>query len=236
MLGKTLIHCTIDRLPDMPDETLPAAAAGRRQFLDALLFETSAQLRLTTALLPVSLVALAQFAIEGAVMLAIRGGEKVGNPDIYPDHWRVWLSLYYHHLIGERQPPAIFAPIELNTTIDGVAFERLPVILCQFHRYLDGMSFIEGADLEPIVKSGVCGGFKLDDIDVGLNAGLAQGGNVQLVPGGSMYYAIQCACCSLLLIVCKLVYVILIRLLAIAAPGLCDPCRLLNCCTMPAFR
>ncbi len=53
MFSKALIHRPIDLLPYMPDQPLPAPAAGGRQLLDPLLFEALTQLGLASSLLPI---------------------------------------------------------------------------------------------------------------------------------------------------------------------------------------
>ena len=59
VLGKALVDRAVDLLAHMTGETLPALTAGRREFLDAFLFQALAQFGLAAALLPVALLSLA---------------------------------------------------------------------------------------------------------------------------------------------------------------------------------
>ena len=68
MLRKALIDCPVDLLLDMPDQALPALIARRGEFLNAFLFQALAEFRLPAALLPISLLSLAQLAMEGPVV------------------------------------------------------------------------------------------------------------------------------------------------------------------------
>jgi hypothetical protein len=58
----------------MPDETLTTFTAGGGKQLGPLPFQTFAQLRLSAALLSISLLPLPQFAMKGAVVATVRGG------------------------------------------------------------------------------------------------------------------------------------------------------------------
>ena len=71
MLGNALLDRPVDLLLDMPTQTLPAPAAGRRECGSALLFEALTQLRLASSLLAIPLLSPSQFAVKGSIMLAI---------------------------------------------------------------------------------------------------------------------------------------------------------------------
>ena len=86
VLGKAPIHRPVDLLFDMPDEALPTLAARRGKLFDPFLFQALAQFRLAAALLPVALLSFPQLAVECPVVLAVAGGEKVGDAHVYPNH------------------------------------------------------------------------------------------------------------------------------------------------------
>src|SRR5260370_27978597 len=113
VLGKALVDCAVDRLPHVPGEPLPALAAGRGKLLDAFLLQARAQLRLAPPLLPVALLSLAQFAVEGAVVLAVARRHEAGDAHVHADHRGRWGGVYRDFLvITEGQPPAISALAE----------------------------------------------------------------------------------------------------------------------------
>jgi hypothetical protein len=243
MLSKALIHRPVDLLLHLPDEALPTLAARRGQLCDPLLFQTLAEFGLAAALLAVSLLPVTQLAIERPIVPTIRGGHKVGNADIHPDHRSIGCSMNRHALIiGKRQPPhAILALIELHAGVELPHLPRLWVsdLFSVVRRQLDGdkqgLAKFEGADLEPVVKAGVVRGFKRNDVGVRLDAGLSKGGNVPLFPGWFFCLRVQRAVSLLLVIVQEVVEIVLIGLLPIGVPGLRNACGLLDGDPVPAF-
>jgi hypothetical protein len=236
VLFKALVDCPVNRLPHVPGEPLPALAAGGGELLDASLLQALAQLRLAPPLLPVALLPLSEFAMEGAVVLPVAGRQEVGNPNIHADHRGRRRGVDQDDLVvGERQPPAISALVEGHTGIDGLVFERLAVVGSQLDREQQLLAECERADLQPVVKGRVLGGFELDDVGVGLDAALSQRGNVPFFPGWFLCPCIQGALRLLLVVVQQIIRIVLIRLCAIGAPGLGDACCLLDGDPVPAF-
>src|SRR5690348_16564393 len=113
MLSKARIHRTVDLLTHMTSKALPASACGRRQFLDAFLFEAFAQFGLAASSFSVALLPLTQLAVKGAVVLPVAAGNKVGNADIEADHRSSGFGMNRHgFIVRKRQPPFILALIE----------------------------------------------------------------------------------------------------------------------------
>src|SRR5712692_1973963 len=94
---------------------------------------------------------------------------------------------------------------------------------------------VEGADLQPVVNSGVLRGFEHDYIGIGLDAGLAQRGNIPFLPDWFFCLYVQRIIGLLLVIVQEIVEIVLVSACAIGAPRLRDACRLLNGDPVPAF-
>jgi hypothetical protein len=100
-------------LVDRPVDLLPHGArqlgtARRGQALNPFLLQARLQLGFAAALLAVALVALGEIALKGAIVLAGRGGEEVGDAHIHSHRGRVRRGLEGNLLlIGEREPPAI---------------------------------------------------------------------------------------------------------------------------------
>src|SRR5438105_2699044 len=173
MLGKALVDCPVNLLAHMASEALSALAAGRGEFLDAFLFQAIAEFGLAAAFLAVTLLAFSQFAMKGAVVLAIRSSHKVSNAHIHADHRGLWFSLERNDfIVGEGQPPAIPTLVEDHARVDGLARKRLAMVRRQLDRDKQLFAEFEGADFEPAVKGGVLRGFEDNDVGVGLDAGL----------------------------------------------------------------
>jgi len=129
VLFKALVDRPVNRLPHVAGEPLPALAARGGELFDPFLLQAPAQLRLAPPLLAVALLPLAQFAVKGAVVLAVAGRDEVRNPDIHANHRGRRRGVDRDDLVvGERQPPAISALVEGDAGIDGLTFERLAVV------------------------------------------------------------------------------------------------------------
>ena len=129
VLGKALVDRAVDRLPHVAGEPLPALATRGGELLDPFLLQTSAQFGLAPPLLAVALLPLPQFAVEGAVMLAVARGEEVGDAHVHADYRGRRRSVNRDDLVvTECQPPAISALVEGDAATDGLAFERLAVV------------------------------------------------------------------------------------------------------------
>src|SRR5450755_1247061 len=158
MLVQTDIHCTINLLTHMPCKTPPAFTASRRKLLHTLLFKTRSQFGFAAALLPVTLLSLAQLAMKSSVVLAVARREKVGNAHIDTDHRGSCLGLYGDYLvIGEREPPAVSPLVQGRAGVDGLTFERLTTIVCQLDWYLDGFTLLKRANSQPVVEGRILG-------------------------------------------------------------------------------
>src|SRR5919108_5195268 len=85
---KAKVDCSVDRLSDVAHEPLPRRAGrGRELFLrHASLLQTLSELRLPAALFAVPLLALPQTPVKRAVLLAIGGGDEIGDPHVDADH------------------------------------------------------------------------------------------------------------------------------------------------------
>jgi len=129
MLRQHLIHSLVDGLSHMTSQPLPGRTTGRGQLLCALFLEACSELRFATALLPVTLLALPQGAVKAPVMLAGRGGQKVGDAYIHADRWGGWLGFDRNVRIErEGQPPDTVALVERGRGIEGVPFQSVFLI------------------------------------------------------------------------------------------------------------
>src|SRR6266849_5973609 len=99
MPGKALVDGAVDLLAYMAGETLPTLAAGGGQLLRPFLLQASAQLGLAPPLLAVALLPLSEFAVKGAVVLAVAGGDEVGDAHVHANHRGRRRGLYRNHLI-----------------------------------------------------------------------------------------------------------------------------------------
>src|SRR5258708_6884181 len=71
VLLKALVHRPVNRLPYVGGEPLSALAARGGEFFHPFLLQARAQLRLASPFLPIALLPLPQFAVKGAVVLAV---------------------------------------------------------------------------------------------------------------------------------------------------------------------
>src|SRR5450759_370350 len=86
VFSKALVDRPVDFLAHMANKPLPTPGAGGGKLLDALLLQALAQLGLAPPLLPVALLSLPELTVKGAVVLAVAGGQEVGNPNIHANH------------------------------------------------------------------------------------------------------------------------------------------------------
>src|SRR5260370_4422176 len=129
VLLKALVHRPVDRLPYVAGEPLSALAARGGEFFHPFLLQALAQLRLAPPFLPVALLPLPQFAMKGAVVLPVAGGQEVGDAHVYADHRGRRHGVYRDDLVvGERQPPAISALVARDAGVDSLVLERLAVV------------------------------------------------------------------------------------------------------------
>lgn len=164
MFLKTEINRPIDLLPHVTGQTLPCRAGRGRELAlrRAFLFQALSELGLPAPFLPIALLPLAQFSVEGAVLLAVRSGDEIGNADINADHRCSGRRCYGDHfIIREGEPPGAVPAIERDTAVDQAALLRLRIgqdldmIVGKFDGDEEGMAFIERAHFQPIIKCGV---------------------------------------------------------------------------------
>src|SRR5450631_3567187 len=91
-------------------------------------------------------------------------------------------------------------------------------------------------DREPVIKGRVVRGFELHDIGISLDTGLLKGRDIPLTPFWFSRSCFERSICFLLLVFCKRVEVILIRVGAVGAPRFGDACCLLNGNALPPLR
>jgi hypothetical protein len=107
-----------------------------------------------------------KFPVEGAILFPVGGGEEIGYPNINANDRRIRRRLNrYYLIIGEREPPCVISLVQGNAAVNRVALlrfrvgEDLNVVVSQFDRNKQGMTFIERTHLEPIIKRGIGRGF-----------------------------------------------------------------------------
>src|SRR5260370_33017284 len=156
MLSKALVDRPVDLLAHVAGEPLPALAAGGGKLLGPFLFQALAQLGFAPSLLAVALLPFSQFAVKGAVVLAVAGGEEVGDTHIHPDHRGRRPGLDGDHLVvAQRQPPAITALVERHAGIDSFSLNRLAVAGSQLAGDQHLLAQSQRAARPPLVTGGV---------------------------------------------------------------------------------
>ena len=241
-LGKTLVHGTVDLVLDMPDQSLARAAAGGGQLLCPLFLEARPQFRLPATFGTVPLVTGTQVLVEGAVLLACRGGDEVGDPHVDAHDGCIRERLHGHVLVvREGEPPntlplvELYAGVECSPLVGLGVGESFLVVGSEFDRHGDGLALGERADREPVIIGRLAGGLQLDDIRVGLNAGLSQGGHIPFTPLGLSVFRGRGPIGYPLLGARKILLVLLVGLCAVGAPGLGHACRLHDGHPLPAL-
>ncbi len=238
----TLIHCIVDFLLDMPDQPLPGTTAGRWQLLHTFLLQAGAQFRFPAALGSIPFVARTQIFVEGAVVLARAGRDEVGDAHVNAHDRRIGWRLHGHFLIvGEREPPQSLALIELHTGVElsrqmGFRVHQLFFVVgSEFDGNLHGLTLGERADRQPVIIGRIAGLLQFDHVDIGLNAGFAQGGYIPFVPYRLCGFCATGPIRLVLLVPLQILLVLLIGLRAVSTPGSRDACCLHDGNPVPAF-
>ena len=229
VLGKALVDRAVDLLTHVPGEALPAFAACGGELLHPFLLQTRAQFGLAPSLLAVALLSLLELSVKGAVVLAVARRDEVGDAHIYADHRGRGFGLAGNLLvIRERQPPAVTAPVERHTGIDGFSREHPEVVGSQLDRDQQLLAECECADLEPVVKGRVLRRLEDGDVDIGLDADVRERRDVPFAP---CWFFSLCSHESLRLLLVKvlqIIRIVLIRLFSIGAKGAGDTSGLLD--------
>ena len=155
MILKTEVHGSVNLLFDVTYEALPCATGRRRQLIlwHASLFQALSDFGFSPAFFTVPLLAFPQSPVEGAVLLAIGGGDEIGDADINADDQCIRLDLNGHSLIvRESQPPGIFSPVERHTLVELAMFacfgisERVDMVTSELDWNEERVTFVERAD------------------------------------------------------------------------------------------